>query len=192
VGVNVGTFNQNYNVNTDGFVFNNRTYDFEPALTPSSRDDCRNGGWQTFNSPSFNNQGRCIQYVNNHNVTVRGNNVRYNANGLNRTAEFDMDTASDRGTFRYSDANGDFYRVRVTEVSANANDDTAYFAGVVTRASNPAWVGQWLFAKVEDNNPDKIWGSFTNEATATAGVENMTNPADGPFTVNRGNIRVRD
>ncbi len=31
---------------------------------PTSADQCKNGGWATFNNPSFKNQGQCIQYVN--------------------------------------------------------------------------------------------------------------------------------
>ncbi len=41
------------------------TYDFEPTLTPSNKDQCKNGGWMTFNSPTFTNQGQCISWVNN-------------------------------------------------------------------------------------------------------------------------------
>ena len=34
--------------------------------TPSSEDQCKDGGWQTFNPPtgSFKNQGDCVSYVN--------------------------------------------------------------------------------------------------------------------------------
>ncbi len=31
---------------------------------PTSRDQCKNGGWQTFNNPSFRNQGQCVSFVN--------------------------------------------------------------------------------------------------------------------------------
>ena len=41
------------------------TYDFEPILTPTNKDQCKNGGWMTFNTPVFKNQGDCIQFVNN-------------------------------------------------------------------------------------------------------------------------------
>lgn len=40
------------------------TYDFEPLLTPGSdKNECKNGGWMTFNSPTFKNQGECVSYV---------------------------------------------------------------------------------------------------------------------------------
>jgi len=32
---------------------------------PTSKDQCKNGGWQTFNTPRrFKNQGDCVQFVN--------------------------------------------------------------------------------------------------------------------------------
>lgn len=42
------------------------TYDFEPALTPANKDACKKGGWMTFNTPSFTNQGQCVSYVVSH------------------------------------------------------------------------------------------------------------------------------
>ena len=33
---------------------------------PTSKDQCKKGGWQTFNNPSFKNQGQCVSYVNHH------------------------------------------------------------------------------------------------------------------------------
>lgn len=52
--------------NVDSFSFNGAYFDFEPAIgPPTSRDDCKNGGWAMFNTPyPFKNQGDCNQYVN--------------------------------------------------------------------------------------------------------------------------------
>jgi hypothetical protein len=33
---------------------------------PTSKDQCKNGGWKTFNNPSFKNQGECVSYVEHH------------------------------------------------------------------------------------------------------------------------------
>ena len=33
-----------------------------PAI-PMTKDDCKNGGWQTFVSPAFKNQGDCVSWV---------------------------------------------------------------------------------------------------------------------------------
>jgi hypothetical protein len=33
---------------------------------PTSKDQCKKGGWQTFNNPVFKNQGQCVSYVNHH------------------------------------------------------------------------------------------------------------------------------
>jgi hypothetical protein len=35
-----------------------------PSPGPTNKDQCKNGGWQTFTNPSFKNQGQCIKYVN--------------------------------------------------------------------------------------------------------------------------------
>jgi len=64
LGVNVGTFNPGYTVATDGVQFNETTYDFEVGRTPATKDDCKDGGWMTFNDPAFKNQGECVSWVN--------------------------------------------------------------------------------------------------------------------------------
>jgi hypothetical protein len=39
----------------------------EPApATPTSKDQCKDGGWQTFSDPSFKNQGDCVSFVATH------------------------------------------------------------------------------------------------------------------------------
>ncbi len=63
-GVNIGTYNPSYDVETDLVSFNGTAYDFEPAISPTTKDSCKNGGWQTFNAPTFKNQGQCVSYVN--------------------------------------------------------------------------------------------------------------------------------
>jgi hypothetical protein len=66
-GVNVGTYNPGYLVETDGVNFNGTTYDFEFANEPTSADQCKNGGWQSLtraDGSAFKNQGDCIQYAN--------------------------------------------------------------------------------------------------------------------------------
>ncbi len=30
---------------------------------PTDKNECKNGGWMTFNSPTFKNQGQCVSYV---------------------------------------------------------------------------------------------------------------------------------
>lgn len=47
---------------------------FEPDMTPNSKDDCKNNGWMAMNAPSFKNQGDCVSYVN-HNDTKGKDNL---------------------------------------------------------------------------------------------------------------------
>ena len=65
-GVNIGSFNPSYNVETDLVRFNSTTYDFELFSTPTSKDECKNGGWSTFNPPTgpYKNQGQCVASTN--------------------------------------------------------------------------------------------------------------------------------
>ena len=65
-GVNIGSFNPGYDVYTDGVTFNETTYDFQyPVGPPTSKDECKNGGWESFDTPrAFKNQGDCNQFVN--------------------------------------------------------------------------------------------------------------------------------
>lgn len=66
-GVNIGTYNPSYNVESDLVNFNGTTYNFEPFIYPTTAGECKNGGWQSAkrtNGTTFKNQGDCIQYVN--------------------------------------------------------------------------------------------------------------------------------
>jgi hypothetical protein len=66
-GVNIGTFNPGYVVRTDGFDYNGTVYDFQLTNTPSSKDDCKDGGFVNFTDAdgnAFKNQGQCVAFTN--------------------------------------------------------------------------------------------------------------------------------
>jgi hypothetical protein len=66
-GVNIGTNNPMYDVETDLFNFNGTTYDFEPYQVVRNKDECKNGGWRTLareDGTPFRNQGDCVSYAN--------------------------------------------------------------------------------------------------------------------------------
>lgn len=67
-GVNQGSGNPGLTTSVDALRFGasgeDVTYDFEPTLRPSSKDECKNEGFRTFNSPAFKNQGQCVSFVN--------------------------------------------------------------------------------------------------------------------------------
>ena len=70
-GVNQGSFNGGLFAATDALTIayggNTWIYDFEPFRTPSSKDDCKDGGWKDLRAAdgsSFKNQGQCIKYAN--------------------------------------------------------------------------------------------------------------------------------
>lgn len=48
----------------NGFLIDNLRLSSGPLIgPPTSTDACKNGGWATFNNPSFKNQGECVSYV---------------------------------------------------------------------------------------------------------------------------------
>ncbi len=78
LGVRVGEpYADGYTENIDAFKFGTAsgttTFDFDmvaetptPILVgpPTHKDQCKNGGWMTFNNPTFKNQGQCVSYTN--------------------------------------------------------------------------------------------------------------------------------
>ena len=68
-GLNQGSGNPALTVANDALTFGAGSdkviYNFEPELTPTNKDQCKNGGWATFNYPTFKNQGDCVSYTNN-------------------------------------------------------------------------------------------------------------------------------
>ncbi len=65
-GVNIGSNNPSYNVETDLVDFNGTTYDFELNTVATNKDQCKDGGWQNFNPPAgpYKNQGQCVSSTN--------------------------------------------------------------------------------------------------------------------------------
>jgi len=51
-----------------GFEFDNVDQASGPILVgpPSDKDECKKGGFRTFNNPSFRNQGECVSFVEDH------------------------------------------------------------------------------------------------------------------------------
>jgi hypothetical protein len=47
-------------------TFNGVTQMPAPIVTPTSKAQCKHGGWKTFTTPSFKNQGQCVSFVVHH------------------------------------------------------------------------------------------------------------------------------
>jgi hypothetical protein len=70
-GLNQGSGNPDLVTAVDALHFDTAarsvTWNFEPYRTPASKDDCKNGGWQTLrhaDGASFKNQGDCVSSTN--------------------------------------------------------------------------------------------------------------------------------
>lgn len=67
-----GGWTGGFDGNVDALTVNEDVYDFEldepvvepePVGPPTDKNECKNGGWTTFNNPTFKNQGQCVSYV---------------------------------------------------------------------------------------------------------------------------------
>ncbi|HEX8142558.1 MAG TPA: hypothetical protein VF553_08180 [Pyrinomonadaceae bacterium] len=70
-GINQGSGNPGLNVNVDALSIGTGddcvTYNFDPFRVATTKEDCKNGGYNNMKDAqgnSFKNQGQCIQYVN--------------------------------------------------------------------------------------------------------------------------------
>jgi hypothetical protein len=66
--INQGSGNPGIDANVDAYTFgasgNATTWNFDPLTgPPTSKDQCKNGGWQDFDNPTFKNQGDCVSFV---------------------------------------------------------------------------------------------------------------------------------
>lgn len=59
----VGIFRQDTNWAPNGTVAIKITASSALVAPPTSKDQCKNSGWQTFNNPSFKNQGDCVSFI---------------------------------------------------------------------------------------------------------------------------------
>jgi hypothetical protein len=65
-GVNIGSNNPSYDVETDLVNFNGTTYNFEPFIVVTDKDACKKNGWMNqkdTSGNSFKNQGDCVSFV---------------------------------------------------------------------------------------------------------------------------------
>jgi uncharacterized membrane protein len=80
------SFDGNADKLTIGVSGSDTTYDFEAAAAttgpPTSKSQCKNGGWRNFTNPSFKNQGQCVAYVNHHNG--KGKDDQHSGHGQNK------------------------------------------------------------------------------------------------------------
>ncbi|MBX4190559.1 hypothetical protein KW794_00565 [Candidatus Saccharibacteria bacterium] len=113
-GVNIGSNNPSYVVETDLVAFNDFTYDFQLTNVPSNKDDCKNNGYQSMtdeNGNAFKNQGQCVSYFNRNSndvhtsvlsasVNNKNGQALYNGNSSNGSSNNNNNTnSSNTGTY---------------------------------------------------------------------------------------------
>lgn len=74
-GADVGSNNPSWTINVDGIDFNGTTYNFQLTNEPTSKEQCKNGGYANLtdaNDNTFRNQGQCVSYDNHENGDGNG------------------------------------------------------------------------------------------------------------------------
>jgi hypothetical protein len=99
------------------------------------------------------------------------------------------------GVLRHWNDQGVWIRVDIKYVNVGAVGDDAYFAGIVTAASNASWEGRWMLAAARDGGTpgkdgDYYWGALApSEDLARYKVENQEKL--GPaYVVSKGNLVI--
>ena len=80
-GVNIGSNNPLYNVETDLLNFNGTIYNFEVKPTPTSKNQCKKDGYKNYidtQGKAFKNQGKCVSFVTNIGHDQKENNQEDN------------------------------------------------------------------------------------------------------------------
>ena len=62
----VGTFREDSGWAPNGTVALRITASAALVAPPTTKEQCKDGGWTAFNNPSFENQGACVSYVQSH------------------------------------------------------------------------------------------------------------------------------
>jgi hypothetical protein len=60
----VGTFRLDTSWTPNGTVAAKFVATEVPVAAPTTKDDCKDGGWASYNDPSFENQGACVAFAN--------------------------------------------------------------------------------------------------------------------------------
>jgi hypothetical protein len=63
-------------------MFNGVTQAPAPIVAPTSKAQCKHGGWKTFTNPSFKNQGQCVSFV--EHQTHHGKSHEHDGNSNNK------------------------------------------------------------------------------------------------------------
>ena len=135
---------------------------------------CKNGGWATANNPSFKNQGDCVSYFATGGKNLPSGSTTFNhfvygsltLNNPEQQLNFAGDTASDTGTFTYTNTNPAFsYTANLTCVNVLGN--TAYMTYQIPSNSAQA-ANVWVVWKVVDNGINDTAGFTTAPDGPTA------------------------
>ncbi len=168
---------------------------------PTSKDQCKNDGWKTFNNPAFKNQGKCIDYVKKHSPaeSVWGT---LNLTGPNQKIKFHIAEGDNCGHnnkkntveyWNYEYPGGLHYKANVLCVGGDKSLNEARVMFQIP-PGNP-YSGLYVVAYVKDvqgKNTVDLYGhtATADLATATAWCQTGAGFAPDMYTVTSGRVTL--
>jgi hypothetical protein len=202
-GVNIGSNNPSYNVETDKFVFNDTTYNFEQDPTyPHTKDDCKNNGWKSFTGVTFKNQGKCIDYVEDHygaaevdgQLTLSNPSQKIKFN-IERKDDGDKNTSKSKIEYWNYDYPGGLHYT--ANVLCSSEDKTTHEARIMFQIpdGHPSLSGVYVVVYVKDGKPTNSSDLYGHAATADLSIATTwckTGAGFSPtmYTVTGGNVKI--
>jgi len=195
-GVNIGSNNPSYNVETDLVNFNGTTYNFEPYVLLNDKEQCFHNGYKTFTNPSFANQGQCVRWVEaqatgNLKLADPSQQIKFNV-----TNDVTKPSNGERNTVSYTNFDypgGLSYQADVTCSYVNPETKEARFMFQIP-SGHPGLSGLYVVAYVKEvrgAQPDQYGHAATADlATATQWCQTGTGFSPTMYPITQGRVEV--
>ncbi len=202
-GVNIGSYNPSYNVETDQFNFNNTTFNFEPISQPTKEKDCKNDGWKNFNAPTFSSQKACERWLDAraHGKLLMSNPSQKiifsvaNSTGHDGNDDHEGKRKNTVEYWNYTYPGGLHYSADVLCANVDPATKEARFMYQIPEGF-PGLSGLYVVSYVKDvgNHQPDLYGhnSTSDKDTATQWCQTGVGFVPSMYPVTKGNVEIED
>lgn len=175
LGIRVGEPGpMNYTANVDSFTLGTASgttvFDFEPNVgPPTNQSQCKHDGWKTFNNPSFKNEERCRDYVEDHRVKPGKAEGDIHLSNPRQRIDFEVKDASnhDKGEiayWNYDYPGGLHYETHALCVNVNKTTKESRFMFQIP-SGHPGLSGLYVVSYVKDTGTPVTGDLYGHAAT---------------------------
>lgn len=209
-GTMSGTWTDNYQAGTRAGTWVTSSGAAEPVVVlvgpPTTKDECKDGGWMTFNNPSFVSQSACVSSVEKTKHDKDDGKVKGNLTLLDpsQSIKFDISHKDEKGkgdkknTVEYTNNEYPGGLSYTAEVLCSSVDEKAKDARFMFQipAGHPGLTGLYVVAYVKDMQPKKVADLFgfsatADSTTATTWCETGEGFAPSFYAVAHGKVEVK-